>query len=504
MRIGAVGAGALLAGLVASGGTGLAQAQDNGSATALSPLWAGAYAGVHMGFGRAEGSAIDFGAPVGDGAFACASALTPYCGSPFDYDATGAVSGVQLGYNWLRGALLFGIEGDLGRIDVNGETIRDRGVDRDLASIDYGWHGTLTARVGMPADRALFYLKGGAALAEVKTKLADVDEAFSTGTGFWHLAPNATVEEQGVDVGWALGGGIEYALGASWSVKAEYLYMDFGSGVLVDADGDRYKFENQLHTVMLGLNYHPSAAEPGTPSRYDDLAGGSLWDGRYLGVHAAWAQTRTQSVDHGTPLGEGAFACVPGGSCGQPFEFDGDGWVSGVQLGRNWQRGGFVFGLEGDLGRIDLQKDALLIRPLTDRDQATVDYGWYGAATARLGLPFERALIYVKGGVALAHITNTAADLDQVVVPGGPAYYVHPLSPTRASRLDAGWTLGGGVEYALNPAWRLKAEYLYMDFGSEVSADPDGDLYEHDNALHIVKLGLNYAFGQANAPLPAE
>ena len=29
----------------------------------------------------------------------------------------------------------------------------------------------------------------------------------------------------------------------------------------------------------------------------------------------------------------------------------------------------------------------------------------------------------------------------------------------------AGWTLGGGVEYAVNPHWSVRGEYRYADFG---------------------------------------
>ena len=28
-----------------------------------------------------------------------------------------------------------------------------------------------------------------------------------------------------------------------------------------------------------------------------------------------------------------------------------------------------------------------------------------------------------------------------------------------------GWTVGGGVEWLLNPNWSVKVEYLYYDFG---------------------------------------
>ena len=44
---------------------------------------------------------------------------------------------------------------------------------------------------------------------------------------------------------------------------------------------------------------------------------------------------------------------------------------------------------------------------------------------------------------------------------------------TSASQHGArGWTVGGGVEYALTPAWSLKLEYDYLSFGTSNVANP--------------------------------
>lgn len=470
-------------------------------------LWTGAYVGVHMGRAWGDSSAVDFGVPVGDGAFACAAAVVPYCGSPLDYGTDGWVSGIQLGYNWQRNSLIFGVEAELGRLDVEDEALRDRIIDQDIASVDYGWYGTLTARLGLPVEKALFFVKGGAAFAEIETVAADLDEAFFTGSGFWYRDPLGNTGDHGIEIGWALGGGVEYALSQSLSVKAEYLYMDFGSETLQDADGDSYKLSNELHTVKLGINYRlnadgPTSVQTGWYSGPD--AQEISWHGPYIGVHAAYARTESSAVDFetppGTPGSDGAFACDPAGYCGEPFNYDANGWMTGVQGGYNWQHGRLVFGIEGDLGRIDLQDAQCKERTLSDGDLATVDYGLYGAVTGRLGLPIRRALVYVKGGIALADITNTAADFDKI--PFTEISYIDPLSPTRSHHTSTGWVLGGGVEYVLHGDWRLKAEYLYMDFGSEISSDPDGDLYEFENELHVFKVGVNYYVNRSEPELP--
>jgi opacity protein-like surface antigen len=53
-------------------------------------------------------------------------------------------------------------------------------------------------------------------------------------------------------VGWALGGGIEYGFAPNWSIKAEYLYMDFGEYTSsVNLDGDTFEHRNEVHTPSL-------------------------------------------------------------------------------------------------------------------------------------------------------------------------------------------------------------------------------------------------------------
>jgi outer membrane protease len=87
---------------------------------------------------------------------------------------------------------------------------------------------------------------------------------------------------------------------------------------------------------------------------------------------------------------------------------------------------------------------------------------------------------------------------------GGPI----PIAPaTGASYWQAGATIGGGVEYALTPAWSFKVEYDYLRFGSASAATPPterripplvdvpGATTDVRQDLHHVKVGLNYRLG---------
>ena len=65
----------------------------------------------------------------------------------------------------------------------------------------------------------------------------------------------------------------------------------------------------------------------------------------------------------------------------------------------------------------------------------------------------------------------------------------------------AGWTIGGGWEYAFAPNWSAKIEYLYYDLG-KISANLPGTFgpgttfrESVDVKGNIVRVGWNYKFG---------
>lgn len=61
-----------------------------------------------------------------------------------------------------------------------------------------------------------------------------------------------------------------------------------------------------------------------------------------------------------------------------------------------------------------------------------------------------------------------------------------------------GWTAGGGIEWAFSLGWSMKAEYLYVDLGSDRFFDPaDVSFITRDVDLrqHIVRAGINYRWG---------
>ena len=77
-------------------------------------------------------------------------------------------------------------------------------------------------------------------------------------------------------------------------------------------------------------------------------------------------------------------------------------------------------------------------------------------------------------------------------------------SPARNSKIETGYTVGGGIEHAFAPNWTVKGEYLYYDLGRNtvnVAVIPGsgggGTGYNRrsSNNGHIGRIGMNYKFG---------
>ena len=131
-----------------------------------------------------------------------------------------------------------------------------------------------------------------------------------------------------------------------------------------------------------------------------------------------------------------------------------------------------------------------------------IDPAWYSTASEnvqnlgtlrlRAGVAVDRALIYATGGLAYGDVRYSSATQYN----GPVAEYVGS-----ASAWKVGWTLGGGVEYALTNNWTIKAEYLYYRLGDQsyaaqpVEANPP-NIVGHTFSTNgdIVRVGVNYKF----------
>ena len=206
--------------------------------------WTGFYVGGHLGFGWGRSS-------INDIDNLCLGVSN--CPNPPDrYHFDGIIGGGQAGYNWQTGNLVFGAEADFSFSGMKETTGLIRTTLTLATKID--WFGTARLRLGYAADRALFYVTGGLAYANVENSFLDV------GCG----TPCVLVASD-VKFGWTAGGGLEYAFAPNWSVRAEYLYVDLEKSKGISdrcSPGCRFEWENRFHIARAALNYRFGSAGP--------------------------------------------------------------------------------------------------------------------------------------------------------------------------------------------------------------------------------------------------
>ena len=150
--------------------------------------WSGFYVGANFGAGWATGSLN-----IPDNNF--------YGGT------TEFIGGVQAGYNFQAGHLLFGVEGDFDGASFNHPELPVP----TLGSVNHRWMSTVAGRVGLVNDRWLVFAK--------------------LGGGWVHSDATVNVPSSPIwngsstNGGWLIGGGIEYGFKAHWTVKLEYDYL---------------------------------------------------------------------------------------------------------------------------------------------------------------------------------------------------------------------------------------------------------------------------------------
>jgi outer membrane immunogenic protein len=183
--------------------------------------WTGFYVGGNAG--------LNFGQFSGNG--------TNYFGNSF-----GGLYGVTAGYNYQSGNLVAGLEGDIDFGSVNGQNYPFPGAH---ASGNVTGEGSLRVRFGYALDRALLYVTGGYTGANLKGSLAD-----------FSAAPNLYASQSAYLNGFVIGAGMEYALTNNISVKAEYLFNDYGYAPYFSGTRDSMLSGAYLSSLKAGINYH--------------------------------------------------------------------------------------------------------------------------------------------------------------------------------------------------------------------------------------------------------
>ena len=228
-----------------------------------------------------------------------------------------------------------------------------------------------------------------------------------------------------------------------------------------------------------------AAAFSGAPALAGPPPASYSWTGCYIGASAggAWGNA---AIDNNFAVGFPA----------NHVRADPNGFVGGGQMGCDYQNSSnWLIGLQGEFNWSNAHGHQTVFPPfpyVSETLDASVD--WYASVTARLGYVSGPWLFYGKGGVAW--VRDPLKDVGLLA----SSSFEFSGNITRV-----GWTIGGGLEYAIAPNWSASFEYGYYGFGTKsvtLSGSttapgltlPGSESIPLNQNFSVVKVGLNYRF----------
>lgn len=215
------------------------------------------------------------------------------------------------------------------------------------------------------------------------------------------------------------------------------------------------------------------------------------WNGPYVGVLA------------GAQFSSAGFA-LPGdtGDVLQSDHASKTAFTWGGMVGFNVTTGGVVLGLEGDLMDADNTKTVVACTTpdgcFTSAHDSFTTFNnlkqtLNGRVRARVGIARGDNLFYVAGGYSVA---KTRLDLvgDCFDPTNPPVPLVFTFS---RARTISGFNIGAGVEHAIGSHLRIRAEYIYDDYGNQTYAgDGSGEWNDRLISVHDsnLRVGMSYQF----------
>jgi outer membrane immunogenic protein len=201
------------------------------------------------------------------------------------------------------------------------------------------------------------------------------------------------------------------------------------------------------------------------------------WSGFYAGANGGWGTAR-KCWNQNTGFG-GTFLAAEG--C-----HNANGGVAGGQLGYRFQSGAWVFGVEGQGDWAGLRGSNVSLFTPGTTDQSKINA--FGLITGQVGYAWNNALLYVKGGAAVAGdrfaglSTATGVVLDT------------------AKELRWGGTAGVGVEYGFTPNWSVALEYDHMFMGTRTDDFRNSaSVFTREDSIRqsvdLVTARINYRWG---------
>jgi outer membrane immunogenic protein len=175
-----------------------------------------------------------------------------------------------------------------------------------------------------------------------------------------------------------------------------------------------------------------------------------------------------------------------------------NGGIGGGQIGYNYQTGNWVLGAVADFQFANLRDSGLADVPAFATFLETVQthsakIDWFGTVRGRIGWAFDKFLPYISGGLAYGKVSST-------LTLTAPATGF--LLSGEADTVKAGWTVGGGFEYALNNKVSFGVDYIYMDLGHQTVLATNQNFFafpavlamDHHFTANVVRGAVNFRF----------
>lgn len=236
------------------------------------------------------------------------------------------------------------------------------------------------------------------------------------------------------------------------------------------------------------------------------------WTGSYIGLNAGFAWNSSKHIRDAEYHANGIFDSEDNNSK--------NSITGGGQIGYNYQIDNIILGIEADLNFANLQKEyTAKVTTTTTRDPNYIynyEYNmqdknkieWFGTIRPRLGFtPTERLMVYATGGLAYGKVKSSGGTgwKEYGYWWGGPDDdYDFDRSGSwfsgSSSKVQWGWTIGAGAEYAITEKLSLKGEFLYVDLGkkshSVINPGNRNELITWKNSakFNTVRVGVNYRF----------
>ncbi|CDO46479.1 hemin-binding protein E [Bartonella henselae] len=191
------------------------------------------------------------------------------------------------------------------------------------------------------------------------------------------------------------------------------------------------------------------------------------------------------------------------------------GFVGGIYAGSNFDiNNGFIIGIDTDVmwsgkkntkiitwpevpPEVSSEKKVERVSIGTSQDTSaevtngalshTLKQKWFGATRVKVGFVVDRMMPYIAGGVAYTQLQNIfEKEADKTKKAIDISDVIHDEKKTMV-----GYTLGGGIDFAMTDNVIVRAEYRYSDYGKKKFADEKIEMRYKTNDFRV---GVAYKF----------